>query len=499
MSGADRGAGRELRDDAVRNTMWASLSFFSAKAATFVSTLVLARLLVPEDFGAVAIVLLAIRYLEILNDFGMGQALISRDPEVKAAPHAAMVTSLALSVVLYAAAWLGAPSVAEFFDEPDAVDLLRVLALVLPIQALGAAPRALLQRDMRFRRLAAPEVSRALVKGLISVVLAVGGLGAWALIWGQLAGEVVSTIWYITASRFRLRFRHFDRAEAAVLVRYGRHIVGIGLIGALASNADYIIVGRRLGVIELGLYTIAFRLPELVIQSLARITSSVAHPLLARSLREENDVESSYLGYTRGLSLVAFPVGVGMALIAPMFVATVYGEKWIDSGPAMAAISAAMTVSSLLWVSGALYKATNRPDLLHRISWARLVPTILILLVASEWGIVGVAIGQIVVACCNVALELGVASRVLGVSIGGVVRSVQPALVSVLVMATVAAVPVWLLERESAVAMAIVVGIGAVTYLAALRQMFRSSFDEAMDVVRAVTTRKVKVAVPPPS
>lgn len=460
----------DLRRESARGTMWASVSFFSAKGATFAATIVLARILVPEDFGQVALALLAIQYLEVVNELGLGSALISRDPRATRAPDTAFILGVALSVLMLAASWLAAPLIADFFDEPEITDLFRVLALVLPVQGLALVPKALLERDLRFQGLAVPEVARALLKGSVSIGLALAGYGAWGLIWGQVAGEIISTVLMWALCRWRPRF-DFDRTEAAWLTRFGSYIVGIGLIGALLMNVDYVVIGRSLSVAELGLYTLAFRVPELAIQSISRIVTRVAHPVLSKALVDGEDHRQIFLGYLKWLTLASFPVGVGVAVISPVFTETVYGSAWSRSGPLMAAISVAMTISSLAWMSGALYKATNRPEILQRIALARVVPTVGLIMLAVRWGIIGVALAHIAIACVTVIGELLVARRVIGIELSAVGRAIRPAVISTGVMALVLFGMTTVFDPRGVPGLVLIPLVGALVYGASLRAL----------------------------
>lgn len=361
--------------EAVRGTLWSYLSFFSGKLLNFISTLILARLLVPEQFGLVAYCTLAIQYLDILNTAGLDSALIARKDKLEKAANAVFIISILLGLSSFLIAWFSAPSVANFFHEPQVKDLFRVLSLSLPISSLSLVPGALLRRNLDFRSRVISDIGRTLGKGLTSVILALAGWGPWSLVAGQLMGELVGGViaWVFAGWR---PSRAFDRLVTREVTIFGIHIILVNLAGAFRANVDYILVGRILGAEPLGIYTMAYRVPELVIGSINIVVSSVTFPMLARAQHEPDSLRSVYYGYIRYIALFAYLVAFGLALVSRQFVETFMSAKWSAMVLPMSLVAVAFAIKAVAFVPGVLYKAVGRPDILNRISLVQ-IPIVL--------------------------------------------------------------------------------------------------------------------------
>jgi len=474
--------------EAVRGTLWSYLSFFSGKLLNFISTLILARLLVPEQFGLVAYCTLAIQYLDILNTAGLDSALIARKDKLEKAANAVFIISILLGFSSFVIAWFSAPSVANFFHEEEVTDLFRVLSLSLPMSSLALVPGALLRRNLEFRRRVISDVGRTLGKGLTSVTLALAGWGPWSLVAGQLMGELVGGIiaWVFAGWR---PSRAFDPQVTREVTIFGFHIILVNLAGAFRSNVDYILVGRILGAASLGIYTMAYRVPELVIGSINTVVSSVTFPMLARAQHDFDSLRSVYYGYIRYIALFAYLVAFGLALVSRQFVETFMSEKWIAMVLPMSLVAVAFAIKAVAFVPGVLYKAVGRPDILNRISLVQLPIVFGVLLYCTRWGIVGVAAGQIVLAIINLAIVAIVINRVLNLRFRELLESLAPAFVSSVIMIAVVRAFQASFELSGIAGLLSYACVGGAVYMGVLGLFNREIIKGAFTTLRAAFSR----------
>ncbi len=180
----------DLAQKTISGAFWSYLSFAAGKGLSFLSTVILARLLLPAEFGLVGYCLIVIQYVDILNSAGIVAALVSRREKVEEAANAAFAANLIFGALCFFITWFIAEPVSVFFKAPEIVPLFRVLGLSLPFTALGMVPDAMLQREMRFKTLLISETSRNLIKGAVSIGLAFLGFGVWSLVLGQNAEDL---------------------------------------------------------------------------------------------------------------------------------------------------------------------------------------------------------------------------------------------------------------------------------------------------------------------
>ena len=403
-------------------------TFAASKLVTFGVTIVVARALLPSEMGVMALALLVTNYVDALNEFGISSAVVwfERDDEISRSTAFWVDLAFGLFATILVVGLAG--PLAGFFREPALEPVLRVLALSFLFTSLGSVHDAVLRRQLNFRRQIGPEVSRAISKGVLTVVLVGAGLGVWSLVWGQLLGALVGSIWFIAALRWWPSVT-FDRRVAATMTRYGASVAGVTFLAVVVKDVDYLVVGRRLGSGELGLYTLGFRLPDLAVMGVCYAVSKAVFPALSR-LRDDPD--SLRRGVVRGLgslSLITAPLGVLLAVYAKDLVAAFYGPRWAPTGQVLAFIAIYFVASSSSFVVGDLYKATNRTGILNVIALVRLPVSIVALLAVAPQGIVAVAICQMVLASATLVLQLAVACRLTPLNASDLFGAFRPALI----------------------------------------------------------------------
>jgi PST family polysaccharide transporter len=329
---------------------------------------------------------------------------------------------------------------------------------------------ALLRKELAFGRKFIPELVRSLVKGFISIGLALLGFGYWSLIIGQLAGTAVSVISFWRVMPWRPRFQ-FSWSMAPSLLNYGSGILAVDALGMLMLNLDYLLIGHYMTAAALGIYTIAFRLPELLIKQFSGTIAKVVFPAYAKVRDDTAMLSRGFWQTMRYVSLITVPLGLGLALTARPFVLVFYSAKWAEAAPVMAAIALYTLLRSLTFNAGDVYKAQGRPGLLTKLSLVQAI----VLLPALYWAVTGpasltaVAWVQTAVAFLGTILNLVVAGRMLNTSFRKMADALQPAAIggAFLVLAVIGALQLTA-NMSPLVQLLISIFSGGLTYLGAL-------------------------------
>lgn len=473
----------------VRGILWSYLSFIGGKGMTLLTTIILARLLLPEQFGLMGYCLIAIQYLDIINAAGMECALIARRDFIEEAANAAFIVNIILGILTFGATWLISPYIAIFFNEEQIITLLRVLALTLPISSLGMVPNALLQRDLRFKTKLIPDISRNFMKGGASILLAATGFGVWSLVLGQIIGVVTGVIiaWWVTGWKPTWNFR--PEVNRAIMV-YGFNILLLDFAGVFSNNIDYLFVGRILGAAALGYYSMAFRIPELIIVSLNNVVGNVSFPSLAKTQSDYQGMRAFYFTYIRYLSIFVFPVGVGLSLTTPFFIPLLFSSRW---GPAIiptALISSAMAIMAIGYVPGILYKAINRPEILNYLALVKVPIMVVILFFATRWGINGVAASQIIIGIILVILDTLLANFIMKYQIIDLIKAVLPGSFATIIMGGVLILFNKLFALEGLVGLILMILVGFSTYTTTILLTNRETVKEGLTIMRSAFLSK---------
>jgi lipopolysaccharide exporter len=454
---------------AVGGVLWQGLSFLLGKGVTLVATVVLARLLTPHEFGVVGLALVFVVFAEYVSDLGVAQALIYYPPD-RRDRDAALLLTLLSGVALCVAGVLAAPAIAGFFDAPEVAPMIRVLSVALLLGAARQVPDAILRRELDFRRRMRTEVARALVQGGVSIVLAATGAGAWAIVWGYVAGSLASLVvaWAVVPYRPSRGALRLDRPVARRLLRFGAPAAAQGLLAALVFDVDYVIVGSALGPEPLGTYTLAFRVPQLLIINVFFVLSAVAFPMFSRIGDDPARLRRGYLAGVRLQAAYGAAAGVGLFMVAPLLVPVVFGPRWEAAAAPLGALALYAAARSLGVGAMDVYKGIGRPGLAAAVAAVRLVVLVPALLIAVDGGILAVAWTQAALALAFAVGMQAVAMRIVGLGLADAATALRPALALAAGTALGAGAVRWGLDAPAGAELAAAVAAGAAGGLAAL-------------------------------
>ena len=311
------------------------------------------------------------------------------------------------------------------------VPLFRALGLYFLFTALGKAHEYRLRRTLDFRKLFWPQLLAGLTKGAVSIVLALEGAGAWSLIVGQLAGALCQSAVLWRVHPWRPSFV-ISRSHLRPMLRFGLGIVAVGLLGQGAANFDFLVVGAKLGAVALGVYYLAFRLPELVILSGFQVANDVLFPFYARIKEGEisgaDELRRGYLETVRLGSMVAFPAAFAMAALALPLVLTLYGEQWRAAAEPLALVAIWAGLASLASLPGAVFKALGRSWLLTATGVMQIAILFPAVWFAADYSITAVAAAQVVEKTISLALLGVVIGRILDIPWYATFKAGAPAL-----------------------------------------------------------------------
>lgn len=415
--------------------LWTYSAHLGGRIIVFAGLAVAAHVLQPHDFGLFSMAMAVVSFFEVIRDVGLQRALIyfGRSEHLKGVYETGFVLSAALGLVLTVVLLALAPLVGMFFSNDEVVSLVAALSVYFLIAAFGLVPDAVLRQRLEFGLRFWPETGAPLARYLVAIGLAVQGFGAWSLVGGQLAGIVVGVGLTVVVSRWRPRLR-FERDTARALMGYGWQMGVVDLASAVSLNLDYILVGRFLGTDALGLYTLAFRLPDTTIVAIAYAVSQILLPAYVLLGARRDKLAAGLLETNRYLGLVLFPASVGIAVLAPVLVPFLFGEKWAASIPVVQFLAVSSLVRGIAFTPGAVFAAAGRPmlsiasELFHA---ALMVPC---LYLAAQIDIVAVGAVQILTGLAYAAFKFSLVSGLLKLEWRDLLQSMLPSAAAAAIM-----------------------------------------------------------------
>ncbi|WP_457947286.1 lipopolysaccharide biosynthesis protein [Pseudarthrobacter sp. alpha12b] len=312
---------------------WGAIGVASGRALQFVMMLVLARILAPEHFGALAVAQVVQAIAINVTELGATAALARGDRDPREIAPTILTLGLATSAVITGGVIVLAPTLANLMGDPGAVGVIQILAITILLSGCSGVPAAMVWRNYLQRPRAFIEVAGAALTLAAAIPMAQDGMGAYALVWSRVAGQIFSTVgyWVVTPTRFR---PGFDRAAAAYVLRLGLPLALANLVVFATLNLDYVIVGRQLGPTELGVYLLAFSLANLPSSLITAIIRTVAVPTFGR-LHKAGLLDQAAPDVLGLAAFLAMPISALLAGLAGPLVQVLYGPTWQGAAAAM--------------------------------------------------------------------------------------------------------------------------------------------------------------------
>lgn len=357
---------QNLRRQAAGATRWTSVSSAVTTIMQFAQLAVLGRLLGPRAFGLIAVVLIVVHFARIFGENGLTNALIQR----KEPTHNELSTLYWTNVFFNAGAYLvilaAAPLVAQVFGQPRLGELLPVAAVAVLIFAFGAQFRALAQKALHFRVVAAADIAISAVAVTIAVSSAwFFDQGVWSLVWGQLGGAVAGTTvlaGYGLRDASRRPRLHFDRADLAGYLSFGLYRTGAMTVNFFNQRVAQLLVGALFGAQALGYYSVATNIVVQPVQRLNPMITGVAIPVFSRVQDDTERLQRGYLEMIRLLLFVSAPILIGAAVVAPTAIPLLLGQQWTEAVPLAQALAFYALFRSLGNAAGSLLLARGKAN-----------------------------------------------------------------------------------------------------------------------------------------
>jgi teichuronic acid exporter len=383
-----------LKQKVISSVMWLSSLTFLGQAITWGITLVVIRLLEPQDYGLMAMATVFIGFVSIVNELGLGPAVVQKATISEQDLRNANGWVLAINVVLFWTVFFSAPLIAWFFSEPRLVPIIRVLSLNFVLVSAYFLPQALMSREMNFKTRSIIELIANLTSSAVVLSLALAGFGVWALVLGPFGMHLVRAIGFNAIKAYRYK-PAFSRQGMRSMLAFGGYVSMTRFIWYFYSQADILICGKIFGKDLLGLYSVAMQLVSIPMAKISPLLSQVGFSAFSRIQANLNGVQVNFLKVVRLISVIAFPAFWGLAIIAPEAIPWVLGAKWTEAVVPIQLLSIVMPLRFIATVYGPVLAGRGRPDVQM---WNMVVAVIMMpaaFYIGARWGIVGLCLAWV--------------------------------------------------------------------------------------------------------
>ncbi len=478
----------DIRTRVMSALRWSAAARFLGQAVSWAITILVIRLLAPEDYGLMAMAMVVVSFLVLLNTLGLDAVLVQDKTLDEALRRKIFGVIVVLNSLFFLLLYGAAPVVAAFYAEPALTPIVRVLSLQFLLLIFETLPLSSLEREIDFARRSVVDFITMVLGSLTTLLLALAGQGVWALIWGTLATNATRMLGLNFISR-TLVWPSFDWRGMGKHFAFGGFVTGDRSLWYLFSESDKLIGGRILGQQLLGYYAVASQVAALPIHKITGLLNAVAFPAFSHAHAHESleAVQGYLLKATRLLAIAAFPVFYGISATAEPIIACLLGEKWLPAAPLLQLLGVVMpfrllsnVFPPLLWGVG--HPGTSASNLLIA---AVLMPVAFY--IGTRWGVAGLAYAWL---CAYPLVFIVTALRTcaaIGVRPGEYFRQlVRPfaagivmyGLVCLLRQHAYGAVGEWLYLLQLVVP-------GALMYLASMLIIDRASLRETLALIRS--------------
>lgn len=319
-----------LKTKTITGLFWTFSDLIMNQGIQFVIQIILARLLLPQDFGLIGMITVVIAISTSIIDSGFANALI-REKNVTQKEYSTvfyfnLITSFALYIILF----MSAPAISSFFAEERLIKILRILALTLIVNSFGLVQRTMLTKKIDFKTQTKISVTASVFSGIVSVIMAFIGFGVWSLVIRTLLMSLMQSILLCIYNKW-LPSLEFDVNSFKKFFKFGWKLLVSGLINTLYNNLYYLIIGKGFSALELGYYTNASKLKDTATQSITSAIQKVSYPVLSKINSNDTKLKASYKKILKNAAFIIFPVIIGLASVANPLIKSLFGEKWIPS------------------------------------------------------------------------------------------------------------------------------------------------------------------------
>lgn len=394
----------QLRDKVTVGVAWSVAEKIGSMLMQMVVSIVVARLLMPEDFGVLAILTFFTALMAVVVDSGFSQTLIRKTEPTESDYKSVFLFNVVTSLVLYAVMTALSPAIAAYYNLPVISKIAPVLFLLLPVNALTVIQNTIFARQFRFATLSRINFASATVAGVTAITMAWCGFGVWSLVAQRLAQVTVKAVLLWWRGDWRCKGR-FDFSALRAMSGFSFRLMGTDIISYLYNNIAQLFIGKMHSATTLGYYNQAQKLKELPVTSVVQSFQSVTYPALANVKGDKQKFADSYLRVLAITAAVIAPVMVGMVAVADDMFMLMLGQRWMPTVPYFKILSLAGLFYPISMIAYNVLKVAGDGGVILRLEIIKKAIMTIILVLAIPHSVTAIAWGMVVMAVVELMLN----------------------------------------------------------------------------------------------
>ena len=450
-----------LKEKTISGLTWSFIDNIAQKGITFIIGIVLARLLLPSEFGLIGMITIFIAISTSFIDSGFGTALIRKKECTDTDYSTVFYYNLAVGICFYGVIFLSAPAISRFFNEPQLTNLVQVLGVVLIIDSFTLIQKTILTKRIDFKLQTKISVIASIVSGVVGILMAYRGFGVWSLVMKQITQRSVNSLLLWLWNSWR-PLMVFSKDSFIELFSFGYKLLISALINTLYRNIYLIIIGKYFSAQELGFYTRADQFKALPSQNIDQIVSRVSYPVLAQLQDDKVALKRNYQKLIKSIMFITFILMIGMAAVAEPMVITLIGEPWRPCIVYLQLLCFVGMMYPLHALNLNMLTVQGRSDLFLKLEIIKKIMAIPVIIIGVMFGIKAMILGMIVNTQIAYFLNSYWSGKFIDYGVLEQIRDIFPSFVLAVTMALIVGAIGWLLPLGYSVKLMVQIVSGAI-------------------------------------
>ncbi len=470
---------------AYRGIFWSAISRVTSQLLQFTTLIILARLLDPKEFGLITSSVVVIGFLNIFRDLGISSAIIQKASISEELINTLFWVVLLIGISLNLLLFLVAPQIADFYNAPKITDLLRVLSFSFTISSSTILHQSLLERELKFKQLANYEIISIAIGSISGISAAYMGYGVWSLIIQMFMNVTTLSFLLWLRSDFKPKI-FYSGKELKSVYNFSLNLSGFNIVNYFVRNADYVLIQKYLGEVQLGFYNIAYRIMLYPLQNITAVFSRVMFPYYSKLQNDFVNFRKMYIDFVNNIAFISFPLMLWIIAVGDILIVALFGEKWSPIIPLVMVLAPIGMVQSIYTPAGTIFQATGRTDIWFK--WGIFTGIIFIssFVIGLKWGVLGVAIGYLIANLITLYPGMMLSFRLINLSISEFILSFKKTfLISITMFILVYVVKIFLAKYIAQVELLIILIVLSIGFYITLSFRYnRKRIDDLFSIIK---------------
>jgi len=408
----------DLRKKTIKGIFWSFLSQGGKQVSQIIIITILARLLSPDDFGTLAMVLVFTNFAMIFSEMGMIGALVQKTDTRDRHYHSAFWLNIIVGIGLTLIFMVSSPLIAWFYKKPELKPILFIVSFNFIFSSFTIVQQAILTKEMDFKSLAIRDIISMILGGIVGIIMAYHGFGVWSLVYQLIVTTLMNACLLWVLSSWRPKFE-FAMADIKDIFNFSANVTGFNVLNYFSRNLDQLLIGKFLGPIALGYYSLAYKIMLYPLQNISWVIIKVMFPAFSKIQDNIREMRLNYLKMIKAISLVTFPLMAWLFCVAPEIVHIFIGDKWKPVIILIRIFCFCGVAQSIGTTAGTIYLAKGKVDLQLKLQILGTLNVIIAIFIGLKYGIIGVSLAYTIQAVLWVLINMGIVLKLITAPWGG--------------------------------------------------------------------------------